>query len=244
MLTIRPGEHGSTYGGEPLGRGTRPGRVSRGGHVVDTSRRRPARAEDTSGVNSVSSQPDAVNRQPARVRRRHRGAQRLARREARRERRGHGRPPSRTPRGHRLSGHRRRARARAAPPRGGGEAATALPPPSQSAPCRLACRRGLLNAVVVRPDGANDAGALCHALMGAGLLAKPTHGDIIRLAPPLVISEEQVLQAADIIEREARNSRRVGGGGGGGTGVPHTAPHPPPPQVHRMFDERPQAAAA
>ena len=96
----------------------------------------------------------------------------------------------------------------------------------------------------MRPDGANDAGALCHALMGAGLLAKPTHGDIIRLAPPLVISEEQVLQAADIIEREARNSRRVGGGGGGGTGVPHTAPHPPPPQVHRMFDERPQAAAA
>jgi len=76
--------------------------------------------------------------------------------------------------------------------------------------------RGLLNAVVVRPDGANDAGALCHALMRAGLLAKPTHGDIIRLAPPLVISEEQVMQAADIIERE----------------------------VHRMFDERPQAAAA
>ena len=86
--------------------------------------------------------------------------------------------------------------------------------PPHPCPTRLACRRGLLNAVVVRPDGANDAGALCHALMGAGLLAKPTHGDIIRLAPPLVISEEQVMQAADIIEREARNSRRVGGGQG------------------------------
>ena len=96
--------------------------------------------------------------------------------------------------------------------------------PPHPCPTRLACRRGLLNAVVVRPDGANDAGALCHALMGAGLLAKPTHGDIIRLAPPLVISEEQVMQAADIIEREARNSRRVGGGGAGGQGFP--TPHP------------------
>ena len=71
--------------------------------------------------------------------------------------------------------------------------------PPHPCPTRLACRRGLLNAVVVRPDGANDAGALCHALMGAGLLAKPTHGDIIRLAPPLVLTEAQLQESIEII---------------------------------------------
>jgi len=64
--------------------------------------------------------------------------------------------------------------------------------------------RGLLNAVVVRPGeepGAPDALALCHALKEEGLLAKPTHGHIIRLAPPLVITAEQVEEAADIFKR-------------------------------------------
>eukprot|EP00967_Tisochrysis_lutea_P013434 scaffold15030_cov36-Tisochrysis_lutea.AAC.1 len=66
--------------------------------------------------------------------------------------------------------------------------------------------RGLLNAIVVTPDAPDkDASALCHALMRAGLLAKPTHGHIIRLAPPLVIDREQVEEAAGIIEREVKN---------------------------------------
>lgn len=66
--------------------------------------------------------------------------------------------------------------------------------------------RGLLNALVVRPPAADgpDALDLCHALMHAGLLAKPTHGDIIRLAPPLVIDTAQVEEAVDIIGGEVR----------------------------------------
>jgi len=63
--------------------------------------------------------------------------------------------------------------------------------------------RGLLNAIVIEPsnDG-KTATDLCYALMDAGLLAKPTHDHIIRLAPPLVITAEQVKEATAIIERE------------------------------------------
>ena len=61
--------------------------------------------------------------------------------------------------------------------------------------------RGLLNAVVV--DDSQDADramTICHALMSRGLLAKPTHGNIIRLAPPLCITADQVDQALGIFE--------------------------------------------
>jgi len=63
--------------------------------------------------------------------------------------------------------------------------------------------KGLLNAIVVKPEapGGPDALTLCHALKEAGLLAKPTHGHIIRLAPPLVITAEQVEEAADLINQ-------------------------------------------
>ena len=59
--------------------------------------------------------------------------------------------------------------------------------------------RGLLNAVVVTPsaDG-KTAGDLCLALKEAGLLAKPTHDHIIRLAPPLVVTAEHVDEAVAI----------------------------------------------
>ncbi len=62
--------------------------------------------------------------------------------------------------------------------------------------------KGLLNAVIIREttDG-RTAWDVCVALMENGLLAKPTHGDIIRFAPPLVISEEQLNAACDVIER-------------------------------------------
>lgn len=62
--------------------------------------------------------------------------------------------------------------------------------------------KGLLNAIVIRPFGENKtAYDVCLALKDNGLLAKQTHGDIIRFAPPLTISEEQLNDACDIIER-------------------------------------------
>ncbi|MBC6697403.1 ornithine--oxo-acid transaminase [Hymenobacter sp. BT190] len=62
--------------------------------------------------------------------------------------------------------------------------------------------KGLLNAVVIKPaaDG-RTAWDVCVTLMERGVLAKPTHGDIIRFAPPLVINEEQLHEACDIIEQ-------------------------------------------
>lgn len=62
--------------------------------------------------------------------------------------------------------------------------------------------RGLLNALVIKDLGDKvTAWDVCIKLRDAGLLSKPTHGDTIRLAPPLVLSEEQLLEAAGIIER-------------------------------------------
>lgn len=62
--------------------------------------------------------------------------------------------------------------------------------------------KGLLNAIVVNdtPDS-STAWDICLQLMNEGLLAKPTHGNIIRLAPPLVITEEQLHECCDIIEK-------------------------------------------
>ncbi|GBF87809.1 hypothetical protein Rsub_00520 [Raphidocelis subcapitata] len=61
--------------------------------------------------------------------------------------------------------------------------------------------RGLLNALVIEERGGVGAWEVCIKLRDAGLLSKPTHGDTIRLAPPLVLTEEQLLEAAGIIER-------------------------------------------
>jgi ornithine--oxo-acid transaminase len=61
--------------------------------------------------------------------------------------------------------------------------------------------KGLLNAVVIIPaEDGRTAWDVCVSLMERGVLAKPTHGDIIRFAPPLVITEEQLHAACDIIE--------------------------------------------
>uniref|UniRef100_UPI00404755E0 ornithine--oxo-acid transaminase n=1 Tax=Algoriphagus sp. TaxID=1872435 RepID=UPI00404755E0 len=61
--------------------------------------------------------------------------------------------------------------------------------------------KGLLNAVVIN-DGPESSTAwdICVKLAQAGLLAKPTHGNIIRFAPPLVLTEEQLHECVDIIE--------------------------------------------
>ena len=64
--------------------------------------------------------------------------------------------------------------------------------------------KGLLNAIVISHPRADAAWELCMALKEHGLLAKPTHGDKIRLAPPLVINREQLLECVDIV-RESLN---------------------------------------
>ncbi|WP_431610517.1 ornithine--oxo-acid transaminase [Chryseobacterium sp. 'Rf worker isolate 10'] len=62
--------------------------------------------------------------------------------------------------------------------------------------------KGLLNAILINdtPDS-STAWNLCLQLKENGLLAKPTHGNIIRLAPPLIITEEQLLDCVRIIEK-------------------------------------------
>ncbi len=60
--------------------------------------------------------------------------------------------------------------------------------------------KGLLNAVVIRPTKGFEAWDVCVKMKDMGLLAKPTHGNIIRFAPPLVISETQLREAIEIIK--------------------------------------------
>jgi ornithine--oxo-acid transaminase len=61
--------------------------------------------------------------------------------------------------------------------------------------------KGLLNAIVIKPANGKTAWDVCVALKENGLLAKPTHQHIIRFAPPLVITEEQLMECAEIISR-------------------------------------------
>ena len=62
--------------------------------------------------------------------------------------------------------------------------------------------RGLLNAIVINDsEESNTAWNICLKLRDNGLLAKPTHGNIIRFAPPLVMSEEQILDCVSIIAK-------------------------------------------
>ena len=62
--------------------------------------------------------------------------------------------------------------------------------------------KGLLNAIIINDTEESDtAWRICLALRDNGLLAKPTHGNIIRFAPPLVMTKEQILECSVIIER-------------------------------------------
>jgi len=61
--------------------------------------------------------------------------------------------------------------------------------------------KGLLNAIVIKPKDGKEAWDVCLKLRDNGLLAKPTHGDIIRFAPPLVITEEQLMECVEIIKK-------------------------------------------
>lgn len=60
--------------------------------------------------------------------------------------------------------------------------------------------KGLLNAIVIKEKDGISAWDVCLKLAENGLLAKPTHGDIIRFAPPLVITKEQILECVAIIK--------------------------------------------
>lgn len=64
--------------------------------------------------------------------------------------------------------------------------------------------KGLLNAIVIKPKNGKEAWDVCLKMRDNGLLAKPTHGHIIRFAPPLVITEEQVREAVKIIEKSIK----------------------------------------
>lgn len=69
--------------------------------------------------------------------------------------------------------------------------------------------KGLLNAIVINDTAeSKTAWNLCMAFMQEGLLAKPTHGNIIRFAPPLIITEEQLHDCCDMIERAVLTYRR------------------------------------
>jgi ornithine--oxo-acid transaminase len=71
---------------------------------------------------------------------------------------------------------------------------------------KLVRGKGLLNAIVIDESntGGHSAWDLCMLLKSKGLLAKPTHENIIRLAPPLVISEEEIKEALRIMDEAIR----------------------------------------
>ena len=61
--------------------------------------------------------------------------------------------------------------------------------------------KGLLNAVVIKPQNGIEAWDVCVKMKENGLLAKPTHGHIIRFAPPLVITKDQIKECVEIIKK-------------------------------------------
>ncbi len=73
---------------------------------------------------------------------------------------------------------------------------------------------GLLNAVLINdtPES-STAWDLCVALKDNGLLAKPTHGNIIRFAPPLVMTQDEILECCDIIEQTVMEFEQARGNG-------------------------------
>lgn len=61
--------------------------------------------------------------------------------------------------------------------------------------------KGLLNAIIIKPKNGKEAWDVCVKMAENGLLAKPTHGHIIRFAPPLIINDEQLMEALEIIKK-------------------------------------------
>jgi len=70
--------------------------------------------------------------------------------------------------------------------------------------------KGLLNALIINNEGhTNLAWEICMKLLDNGLLAKPTHTNIIRFAPPLVITEKQILECVDIIKTTINGFEKI-----------------------------------
>ena len=61
--------------------------------------------------------------------------------------------------------------------------------------------KGLLNAIIIKPKNGKEAWDVCVAMKNNGLIAKPTHGHIIRFAPPLVITETELMECVEIIKK-------------------------------------------
>ena len=70
---------------------------------------------------------------------------------------------------------------------------------------KLVRGKGLFCAMIITESNGNSAWEVCLELMKNGLLAKPTHGDIIRFAPPLVINEEQLMECFSIIRKTLKS---------------------------------------
>ena len=74
----------------------------------------------------------------------------------------------------------------------------------QSQHIELVRGKGLLNAIVVKHENKEAAWKLCMSLKENGLLAKPTHGDKIRFAPPLIITQQQLDECISIIDKSLK----------------------------------------
>ncbi|MDP8209171.1 MAG: aminotransferase class III-fold pyridoxal phosphate-dependent enzyme, partial [Candidatus Stygibacter australis] len=61
--------------------------------------------------------------------------------------------------------------------------------------------KGLLNAIIIEPTNGKEAWDVCVEMKKNGVLAKPTHQHIIRFAPPLVITEEEIYDAVERIKK-------------------------------------------
>jgi ornithine--oxo-acid transaminase len=69
--------------------------------------------------------------------------------------------------------------------------------------------KGLMNAIVIKHEKTDAAWQLCEIFKENGMLAKPTHGDKIRLAPPLIINKEQIMQSIQIISKSLDNLKNI-----------------------------------
>lgn len=70
---------------------------------------------------------------------------------------------------------------------------------------KLVRGKGLLNAIVIEPHNGYTAWNVCEQMANNGLLAKPTHEHIIRFAPPLVITEDELMEAIEIIKKSIKS---------------------------------------
>ncbi len=74
---------------------------------------------------------------------------------------------------------------------------------------RIIRGKGLMNAIVIKHEKKDAAWQLCEIFKENGMLAKPTHGDKIRLAPPLIINKEQIMESIQIISKSLDNLKNI-----------------------------------